>query len=342
MSERTKFTVGGTEILLSREDVEQRLALVQPETIRELFVVVEGREFPIKQALADATGLHRGSFTSHDAMRIFRKLSMRIGPDSATWSERYFTVLKSLNEYDKKEVHGVVTALLTPTDRDNCFLGIYRRSKANIESLLSLRFVKDFQAIAMITRNLFELAIDLKLIDVIPQAVQKIAAFTDVERLRAAERIVAFKIANPNAKIDTSIHAQFIAGDKGCIDAERKSVWGAKRVEHWSGLKLRDRTKKLGHPFEETYEVRYPQLSWYAHSAGLAGFHLKAATYELLATSCFQLAGEFYIVILTGLIDEFTLAKADPKIKDKMKFAQQMPFTDTEDELASLERELLG
>jgi hypothetical protein len=107
-------------------------------------------------------------------------------------------------------------------------------------------------------------------------------------------------------------------------------------------MDLQQRAMKLKHPFEETYEVKYPQLSWYVHSAGLTGFHLKASTYELVATSCFQLASEFYMVLLNSVIHEFQLTKGDPKIKDRMKFAQQMPFTDTEEELVALEREHLG
>jgi hypothetical protein len=53
--------------------------------------------------------------------------------------ERCYTMLKSLNEFDKLEVAGVVRGLLTKTDRDNCFIGNYYRGKAHIETLLSLK-----------------------------------------------------------------------------------------------------------------------------------------------------------------------------------------------------------
>ncbi|MGB9407040.1 MAG: hypothetical protein WCA89_05850, partial [Terracidiphilus sp.] len=132
--EKMKFTVGGTEFTLSRADVETRLHGVEPEVIRELYVEVKGVMFPIKQAFAYVTGMQRGGFTSHDAMRVFRKLSLRIGPDSATFGERLYTVIKSLNEFDKKEVYGVMSGLIAETDRDRCFRGIYVRAKANVES----------------------------------------------------------------------------------------------------------------------------------------------------------------------------------------------------------------
>ena len=64
-----QFTVGGVQFDLSREDVEEKLQSVVPEPVREFFVEVNENRFPIKQALAEAAGLQRGMFTSHDAMR---------------------------------------------------------------------------------------------------------------------------------------------------------------------------------------------------------------------------------------------------------------------------------
>jgi hypothetical protein len=75
MEEKIKFTVGGVEFFLSREEVEQKLQAVEPESIREVAVEINGRQYPVKQALAEVTELLRGNFTSHDAMRVFRKLS---------------------------------------------------------------------------------------------------------------------------------------------------------------------------------------------------------------------------------------------------------------------------
>jgi|HubBroStandDraft_1064217.scaffolds.fasta_scaffold70302_2 hypothetical protein len=343
MDERMKFTVGGTEFALSKADVELRLHGVEPEVIRELYVEVKGVMFPIKQAFAHVSGMQRGGFTSHDAMRVFRKLSLRIGPDSATLGERLYTVLKSLNEFDKKEIHGVLSGLVAETDRDRCFRGIYLRVKANVESLLSLRYAKDFQAIAMVTRSLFELAVDMKLIKQIPDAVLKIGAFSEVEKLRAARMIVAFKATHPSASVDATVHDLFIKNNAARIEAKRKTVWGARaKVSHWSGLSLKDRVALLKEPFEEMYEVRYPQMSWYTHAAGLTGFDLKASSFEALASNHHYLAAQLYKLLLSVIIDEYQFVKWDSKILDKVKQAELMPFTNTDDELRALERELLG
>jgi Family of unknown function (DUF5677) len=347
-----QFTVGGIQFALSREDVERKLQSVVPEPVRELFVEVNGDRFPIKQALAEAAGLQRGIFTSHDAMRVFRKLGIPIGPDEATAVERFFTVLKSLNEFDKMEIQGVVAGQLAKSGHEDRVYGLYLRARANVQSLLALKQAMDFQAIVMLARNLFELSVDVKLLDMVPSAVEKLALFSEAEKLRAAEKIVAFKKKRPTSKVDTTIVAAFIANNKASIDAQRVALWPetkpskqhpkGKPFTHWSGMNLKERTAKLGHPFDELYEVKYPQMSWYTHSAGSTGFDLKRETYPLLAGIYFELAAMCYMVLLTSVIDEFKLTIADDKIKSKMRYAQMMPFTDTDEELQALERDLLG
>jgi len=346
MMDKHKFTVGGVEVFLSREDVEQKLQAVTPENIREVSVLVNGRRYPVKQALAESTGLLRGNFTSHDAMRVFRKLSLPLGTgpgeDILTAPERLFTVIKSLNQFDQQKVRGVVGGLLSKTDRDHCFVGIYYRAKANVESLLSLKYVRDVQASLMIARSLFELAVDMELIDMIPDAVKKIAAFSEVEKLRAARRIVDFKAAHPSPANTSTTHADFIRNNAVRIEADQKALWpGAKKVTHWSGLDLRARATLLKAPFDEIYDMKYAELSWYTHAAGLTGFDLKADTYPILQATAFELAARCYVILLTAVIDEFGLSKAIPGVKNHLDYARKVPWTDTDEQVEALQRALL-
>ena len=263
--------------------------------------------------------------------------------DPSSMPERCYTMVKSLNEFDKLEVAGVVRGLLAKTDRDNCFIGNYYRGKAHIETLLSLKSAKDLQAIAMVARGLFELAVDTKLIDAIPDAVKKILAFSDVEKLRAARKIVKYKAANPTAAVDASIHDSFITKEAKRIEAERNAVWpGVKKLTHWSGLDLSQRVALLKAPFDEIYEIDYPELSWYVHS-GLTGFvNLKAESFNMLAAKQNKLAAECFVVLLTVIIDEFGIDKADAKKKNKLKLARLYPFADDPEGRARMEQELLG
>ncbi len=257
--------------------------------------------------------------------------------------ERCYTMLKSLAEFDKTELRGVVRKLGMASDRAQCFLGNYYRASANIDSLLSLKSAKDLQAISMVARSLFELAVDTKLIDVVPDSILKILTFSDVEKLRAAMKIVRFKTANPTATVDESVHAAFIKNEARRIDAAQKSVWpGLKKVEHWSGLNLADRVRRLKEPFEEIYEVEYPRLSWYAHS-GLTGFvNLQAETFNTLSGYQNKLAGECFVSLLETIIDEFRIVESDPKVENKLKLAKLLPFTDTPEEGEALARAVLS
>jgi hypothetical protein len=69
--------------------------------------------------------------------------------------------------------------------------------------------------------------------------------------------------ANPAAAVDASIHDAFITSEATRIEAERNAVWpGVKGLTHWSGMDLSQRVALLKAPFDEIYEVEYPELSW--------------------------------------------------------------------------------
>jgi hypothetical protein len=79
MSEKYTFTIGGDAFSLTREQVERKLKGVEPEEIRQVYVEVNGRKYPVKQALGDVIGLMRSGFTTQDAVRVFRRLSFPLG-----------------------------------------------------------------------------------------------------------------------------------------------------------------------------------------------------------------------------------------------------------------------
>ena len=53
-------------------------------------------------------------------------------------AEQMHAVVKSIREFDKHKVEGVLSSILGPTDRENCFLGTYYRAVGNVDSLLAL------------------------------------------------------------------------------------------------------------------------------------------------------------------------------------------------------------
>jgi Family of unknown function (DUF5677) len=265
--------------------------------------------------------------------------------DPVEITERFFIVIKSLNEFDKAEVRGVIQTLIAPTQRDICFTGNYYRAVADVETILTLKNVRDFQAIAMLARALFELAVDIRLINAVPDSVNKMITFTDVEKLRSARRIVAFKTANPSAQVDATIYGQYIVNNDARIDAERAALWpGVKNTDlrHWANMNLARRVEILKAPFEELHAVNYPQLSLYVHSGMTGIVNLQKESFRALAGVAFTVILQSYMIVLTAIIDEFKISSANEKIKDKMTLAKMLPFTNGPTEELALTRALLG
>ncbi len=83
-----KVRIAGRQLILDRESVAQQLGAAAPEPVREHYVVVEGRRFPLKQALSLVTGLDRADFTSHQARRVLSRLGFTVARESAPSSSR--------------------------------------------------------------------------------------------------------------------------------------------------------------------------------------------------------------------------------------------------------------
>ena len=101
-------------------------------------------------------------------------------------------------------------------------------------------------------RSIIELYVDMELIhrNVIPNAIEKFEAFSEVQKLKAARRIDKFFAENPDLDKHPSratVHREYIKNNATQIDARTKELWGdGRKPEHWSGQNLIDRAKPLG------------------------------------------------------------------------------------------------
>jgi hypothetical protein len=263
-----------------------------------------------------------------------------------------YVVVKSIRAFDNLELAGVLSSVvaLSPTPRENCFLGTYYRTAGIVDSLLRLDNAVHFQASAMLARSLFELAVDIKLVEKIPNGWMKMVFFVDVEKLRCARKMIEFAKANPNRTIDVSPQTEFVAKNEMRIDHNRRTLWPPKRpnlkplpdLKHWSELTLAERTELLGEPFDETYKFQYPRLSWYVHS-GLTGvLNLPAEFFTNVAGFALQMAITSYTHILESIIQEMKINRAQEKIHKALKLATLLPFSKSPEQEARLCRELLG
>lgn len=92
----TTTRVAGEVFTFEPADVERAVADLDPEPIREHFVLVGLRRYPPKQVLAAMSGLDRADFTTHQARSILRRLGFGVhrrgqpiprprDPDKADW-----------------------------------------------------------------------------------------------------------------------------------------------------------------------------------------------------------------------------------------------------------------
>jgi hypothetical protein len=75
MRDDVEFVLNGIRYTLDAGTVRTAVRGRTPDEVREHWVDVDGVRWPPKQAFALATGLDRGEFTSHTALRQLRRLT---------------------------------------------------------------------------------------------------------------------------------------------------------------------------------------------------------------------------------------------------------------------------
>jgi hypothetical protein len=262
-----------------------------------------------------------------------------------TKAEQMHAVVMSIREFDKLTLAGVLSAVIKPSPRENCFLGTYYRTAGNIDSLLALNSAKHFQAAAILARSLFELAVDIKLVDKVHGGWAKMVFFADVEKLRSARKMIDFAKSNPGRIIDVSSQTEFVTKNAKRIEINCKTLWPQTKLsdlKSWSEMNLSKRAELLGEPFDEMYNFYYPRLSWYVHS-GLTGvLDLPSDFFPMVHGYALSLSVACYSNILETVIHEMKLDLADDKIHKTLKYATLLPFTKTSEEELELFHELLG
>jgi hypothetical protein len=255
------------------------------------------------------------------------------------YAKHMFAALRNLRDLEQREIRNVITSVLSPTVRERTVTLNYQRAAFNIETILALPTTDHFQGIAMLSRAIFESSVEMRLINLHPDAGEKASAVMEFEKLRSAEDVVAFKRKNPAADVFTRVYEEFIASNGAAIRAQIKKHWPASNnVNHWMNKKLPKRISGLGEPYERIYKVHYAQLSWYSHSGITGVMNIEGEMLAAFVGICYQIAVESYMQILEIVVNEFNLYKADPKLKDKIQYNKLVAFARNQPEADGLMR----
>jgi hypothetical protein len=74
-----RVQIAGRVFELHQADVSRLVGRLEPAEIRDHFVEIRGRRYPVKQALGAATGLDISDFTSQHARSALRRLGLPVG-----------------------------------------------------------------------------------------------------------------------------------------------------------------------------------------------------------------------------------------------------------------------
>lgn len=72
------FTINGKRLTLDATDVRVAVEGVMPGSVRSHVVEIDGIEYPVKQAFAEATGLDLLDFTTNHARNVLRRLGFNV------------------------------------------------------------------------------------------------------------------------------------------------------------------------------------------------------------------------------------------------------------------------
>lgn len=73
-----KFTIGGKTYSVTADDIIKAMKDKEPEAIRNYYVEIANKRYPIKQVLYETLGLIKIAFTSMDAYRVLEKLGFEV------------------------------------------------------------------------------------------------------------------------------------------------------------------------------------------------------------------------------------------------------------------------
>jgi hypothetical protein len=112
-----------------------------------------------------------------------------------------FEGVSALQVFSEFYLRPLLQGLVGTTARERAFLGLYYRMAAYLASVRKLDAPIHFQSIAAAARSVFELGLDIALLgaDATNQSVDRLAAFTRVERYRLARKLVDFYATRPRS-----------------------------------------------------------------------------------------------------------------------------------------------
>lgn len=249
-----------------------------------------------------------------------------------------FEGIRAAHTFQKFYLEPLLQGLLNQNPREQALMGLHYRMVTYLTSLRKLNGPIHFQSIAASARSLFELGLDIALFsqDSTNDSLDRLQAFTVVERYRVAKKIVDFFSNHCLPKNCNIENQQSVCADPQeelIVQARRSKYWPPKRPKdwpnHWSHFQdTRGRAKHVDQRhnvlfpnwWEERYVLTYYMLSWPVHSGLTCVTGLCQETFDGLAFEAFQLSMDVVLESYKILGRELHLSTAMPEWNDRLTF----------------------
>lgn len=241
---------------------------------------------------------------------------------SRTLAETSYTYSKQLFEYAQNKVVRFLTNSPHKNENEGIFIGIFLRMYLWMESLVALNRSSHIQGVAVALRSMFELFLDLKILDEdkTGESYTKYIAFSEIEMFREGSKKVKFFEQNYPQKTEKYfIQKQFIEDPVRIerIAANLKNLWeldGIKdigKLNHWTHMRTQKRTTQVGIEYEEIYIEFYQRLSQIVHGSGLEFFRkLNKEHFESYYAFCHETAQKLFIEAMKIIAKKVEIDKA--------------------------------
>jgi hypothetical protein len=258
-------------------------------------------------------------------------------PPATVLAGSYLALLEAVHIFTQESVHKVTRTLLSLSPREQAILGLYYRSIGFVRSAMELKSAVHQQTLTSTERSIIELYVDMELIhrNLIPDAVEKLEAFNEVQKLKAARRIDRFFAENPDLDEQPSratVHREYMKNHAARIDGRTQTLWGVgKKPEHWTGQNLIDRAKPLGKEISYLVIKDYDRRNFAIHTGLVGILNLTPQNFEALCAFALNAIGDCILAELHIVGKELKLADAIPNYQatlDELDKVQVYAFAD--------------
>jgi hypothetical protein len=220
--------------------------------------------------------------------------------------------------------------------RETAFAGLYYRILGFCKTVMLLKAIFHQQSITSAERSVLELYVDMELLHrgAVEHVIEKIITHIDVQKLKAARRVVQFYADNPDLDATPSYslpHQAFIATSADLTLQKAEILWGKDKKgktilpDHWSGLNLPERAERIDKAMQDRVARGYDMRNFAVHT-GLSGVvNFETAHLEMQCALSLQDIGECAAGAMKIIGQEFQLYKGMSDFFERLDAVADIP-----------------